>query len=137
MKFFLNSFLLSLFFLLHSTTCFSQSTNKIDSLESELKKSVDTSKVNVLNALAQEYLKKSPETALDYSNQALTLSKKIDFKKGAGNAYAKMGAVYSVKGNFGKALELYSKSLAIREGIDDKKGIANSLNNIGNVNLNQ
>ncbi len=44
--------------------CFPQSTVKIDSLENELKKSVDTSKANALNALAQEYLKKTPEKAL-------------------------------------------------------------------------
>src|ERR1035437_1364301 len=137
MKFFFNSFLLSLFFFLHSTTCFSQSTNKIDSLESELKKSTDSSKVNILNSLALANGKNFPKTALEELNQALTLSEKIDFKKGKGNTYSNIGAVYFDLGNYNKALVFYSKSLTIRESIDDKQGVAKSLNNIGDVNINQ
>src|SRR3972149_12281628 len=87
MKYFLNPFLFFIYFLFLPAVCFPQSINKIDSLENELLKSVDTSKVNVLNALASEYRKKSPVKALEYSSQALALSGKIDFKKGIGNAY--------------------------------------------------
>ncbi len=136
MKYVFNTFFLLIYFLVYSSTSSSQ-PNKIDSLENEFKKAADTSKVNIQNALAQEYLKKNPETALEYSNQALTLAQKIHFQKGEGDAYAKIGAVYFVKRKFDNALELYSKSLSIREAIDDKKGIANSLNNIGNVKISQ
>ena len=137
MKYFFNSFFFFLFIFFQSAICLPQSSNKIDSLENELKKSVDTSRVNVLNALAQEYLKKTPEKSLEYSTKALFLSQKNNFQKGIGNAYSKMGAFYFLKGNFDKALDLYSKALTVREAIDDKKGIVNSLNNIGNVQLNQ
>ena len=137
MKYCIKIFLFFICFLFYFTICFPQSINKIDSLENELLKSVDTSKVNVLNALASEYRKKSPIKALEYSSQALSLSVKIDFKKGMGNAYGTMANVYFVQGNFDKALKFYNKSLSIRESIFDKKGTANSLNSIGNVNINQ
>ncbi len=137
MKSFINSFLFFLSFFFYSSFCISQSNHKIDSLENELKKSVDTSKVNVLNALSTEYRKKTPAKALKYSSQALSLSMKIDFKKGIGNAHSTMGAVFFLQGDFDNAFAQYSKSLIIRESIDDKNGIANSLNSLGNVNINQ
>ncbi|MES2138127.1 MAG: tetratricopeptide repeat protein [Bacteroidota bacterium] len=137
MKYFLISFFFFLYILFYSTISFSQTNSKIDSLEVELKKSVDTSKVNVLNSLASEYRKKNPSKALEYSNQALELSQKNDFKKGIGNSYTTMAAVYFLQGNFEKALNFYYKSLAIRESIGDKPGIAGNLNSIGNVDINQ
>lgn len=137
MKYCFNSFLFSVFIFFCSTVCFSHEDNKIDSLEIELKKSVDTSKVNVLNTLASELRKKNPLKALEYSNQALELSEKIYFKKGIGNAYSVMASVYSIQGDFGKALEFHNKSLTIRESIFDNKGIVSSLNSIGNINIKQ
>lgn len=137
MKYCFNSFLFSVFIFFCSTICFSHEDNKIDSLEIELKKSVDTSKVNVLNTLASELRKKNPLKALEYSNQALELSEKIYFKKGIGNAYSVMASVYSIQGDFGKALEFHNKSLTIRESIFDNKGIVSSLNSIGNINIKQ
>ncbi len=117
-----------------SATCLAQ-PSKIDSLESELKKAIDTSKVNVLIALAWEYRKIDLEKALRYSSLGLAISEKNDFKKGKGNTYSKLGDVYYSVCEYGKALEFYSKSLKIQESIDDIKGEANCLNSIGNVNV--
>lgn len=137
MKYIVNSFFYFLLAFFCSTFCFSQSFKK-DSLQNELRKSVgDTSTVNVLNALVLEYRKSDPKLALNYSNQALALSEKIDFQKGKGNTYLMIGAVYFDMGNYEKALDFYSKSLTIRENIADKKGVAQSLNNIGDVYINQ
>jgi len=137
MKYFLKFFLIISFLFFYSTICISQSGNKIDSLENELKKSVDTSKVNALNALASELRKKNPSKALEYSNQALELSEKIYFKKGIGNAYSMMATIYSIQGDFDKALDFHNNSLTIRESIFDNKGIISSLNSIGNINIKQ
>jgi len=133
MKYLFNSFLFFLFTFFFSAFCFAQSA-KVDSLQNILRKSGgDTLEVNVLNALVLEYRKTDPERALKYSDQALALSEKIDFKKGKGNTFLMKGAVYFDLGNYEKALEYYSKSLTTRESIDDKKGVAQSLNNIGDV----
>ncbi len=137
MKSFFTPFLFLFFILFSSTVCFSQSTYKIDSLENELQKSIDTTKVNVLNALAIAHLNKTPATSLEYSTKALLLSKKIDFQKGIGISNINMGAVYFDRGDFNKALEFYITSLKTNEGIDYKKGIVKSLNNIGDVYVNQ
>lgn len=135
MKFVFSFFFLFIFFF--SSVCFAQAS-KIDSLQSELKKSVgDTSEANLLNALGIEYRKIDPEQSLKHFNQALIISEKINFQKGRGNAYFGMGGVYYEQGDFDKALSFYTKSLTIRDRISDKKGAANSLNSIGNVNINQ
>lgn len=136
MRYFLFHFFIFVCILFHSTICFSQ-TIKIDSLKNQLKKAVgDTLEVNILNSLVLEYSKADPEQALKYSENALTLSQKIDFQKGQANTYLMRGAVYFDLGKYEKALEFYSKSLAISEKNDDKKGIASSLKNIADVNIN-
>ncbi len=113
--------LIFLFFLFYSNN-YCANSNKIDSLRNELKKSVnDTSSVNLLNSLVLEFRRINPEQALNYSDLALSLSQKIDFKKGEGNTYLMMGAVYFEHSNFNKALECYSRSLVVREKIDDKR----------------
>ena len=109
----------------------------MDSLQNELRKSVnDTSKVNALNRLSWEYRKTDMEKALKYSDEALTLSEKINFKKGEGSTFSKMGDLYYFIGKYDKALEFYSKSLMIKKVVDDKKGAAKSLQNIGDVYIN-
>lgn len=137
MKYLFNFFLIISFLFFCSIICFSQSKNKIDSIEIALKKSADTSRVNLLNALASELKKKNPLKALAYSNQALVLSEKIDFKKGIGNSYGTTATVFSMQGDFDKALEFHYKSLTVRESIFDNKGIISSLNSIGNINIKQ
>ena len=130
-------FLIFFFLFCNYTFSFSQSYGAIDSLEKVLKKSEDTLKVNVLNGLAWEYRKIDIEKALQYSNNALTLSEKNNFKKGKGNSYSRIGDIYYYDLEYDKALKFYSKSLEIREDIGDKKGVAKSLQNIGDVNINQ
>ena len=58
-------------------------TPKIDSLKNVLKTAKeDTVKINCLNALAWEVKSNDPDKAIQYSKGALTLSEKINFKKG-------------------------------------------------------
>ena len=119
---------------------FSQN-NKIDSLEIVLKTATDTTKVNILNQLSEEYVKKAPETAMQYAEQALSISEEKKYKKGIANALNMQGVFYSSKGNYEKSLESLNMSLAKREemiidnpnDIESKSFSARIMSNIGFV----
>ena len=123
--------ILFILFIYSSHLLFSQT--KIDSLESQLEKAADIEKVEVLNELTKVYLNKSPQKALDYSNQALELSERLDYIKGKAEALKNIGAGNYYLSNYDKSLEYYLNSLKIMEEIGDKEGISILLNNIGVV----
>ena len=62
--------------------------NPVDSLLNEIEKTTtDTSKVKLLNELANLLKGRNNEQAMDYAQQALTLGKEIDFKPGTADVY--------------------------------------------------
>jgi tetratricopeptide (TPR) repeat protein len=98
----------------------------------------DTNKVNTLNLLSRQYSNTGLyEQAKNYAEQAQSVSEKIDFKIGLGNAISNIGVAYWHQGVYEKALENHLKALKIRTEIGDKQGIAGSYNNIGLVYLNE
>ncbi|MCD4794052.1 MAG: tetratricopeptide repeat protein [Bacteroidales bacterium] len=106
--------------------------NPVDSLLNEIKKTtVDTAKVNLLNELANMLRGRNNEQALDYAQQALTLGKEIDYKKGIADVYKTLGIIHFMFGEFDKAYELTKNSRETFESIGDKKGVAACYVNIG------
>jgi len=124
---------------------FSQDQHLVDSLETQLKNYKiadvelgnavadmhDTLIVNILFELSKIYWGNNPEKAMDYEKQSLSLSERIGFKKGIGNAYHSMGVVNYFRADYLQAMEFYKQSLKIRLEINDKRGIAGSYGNIG------
>ena len=112
---------------------------KIDSLLTVLKSAEeDTNKVNHLSNLCWEYLGiGSYDTAHQYGEQALSLAKKIYFKKGIGSAYNSIGAIYWNEGNYNKALKNFIAALKILEELGDQKRIAAACNNVGIIHYSQ
>ncbi|HET6243442.1 MAG: tetratricopeptide repeat protein [Bacteroidetes bacterium] len=121
--------------------------NLIDSLERVINNGVnncpkpclsDTNKINALNELSIEYIKKG-----DYENGkkmallAIDKSNEITYKKGIGEALNCIGTTFHYQGDLDEALGYYLKSLKIREENGDKKGIASSFNNIALIHRNQ
>ena len=129
------------FLLFHlNSFCFSQDS-KIDSLLTLLKTPThDTSKVNYLNELSNEYKKKGDnDNALLYGNKALALASSLHIGNrngwytGMAGAYNNIGIIYNSKGNYSSALKNHFSALKLLESIRDKAGIANSFTYIGNV----
>ncbi len=113
--------------------------NKIDSLLTVLKTAKeDTNKVHTLNKLSYKLWQTGGyEQALQYSNNALALAQKIDFKKGKCRAFNNLGLVYADQGNYDDALKNYFATLKICKEIGSTKGIAMCYNNIGLVYCSQ
>jgi len=129
----MKSFYLIAFFFI-STDVFTQHP-AIDSLQKVLKtQKEDTNKVKTLTAICDE---KSDigeyEKARKYADEALALSEKIGFKRGAAVAYNRIGRIYLLISDFPKALEYYQKGLTICEQVGIKSGMALNLQGIGLV----
>jgi len=144
----LNSFiekkylLLFVFGAVNFATSLAQQDVKIDSLLNIIQKETnDTNKVNALNSLSIQYLKKDDfAEAKKYATEAMNLAEKKDFKKGIsdaynnlGNSYKRQGADYYYTGNYPEALKNYFEALRIYEKNKAKKGIADIYRNTGLV----
>ncbi len=118
------------------TTSYSLAQNevKIDSLLNQLKTAkADTNKVNILNSLAWKLRNNKPDKSFKYATLALSLSKRLKFKKGTATSYQHIGIFNKNKGNYRQALIYYFKFLKIVKEIGDKKAIAACFGNIGEV----
>jgi two-component system NtrC family sensor kinase len=124
-----------LFLLLIAVTCslgFAQSRQTIDSLKIQLTKTKpDTSRINVLLKLGKALGRSSPirnaDSATRYTNQALELSQKINYRIGEAEALLILGDINYISFYSVSAVENYQKSLKIYEELNDTLGIIKSL----------
>jgi two-component system, NtrC family, sensor kinase len=124
-----------LFLLLLAVTCslgFAQSRQTIDSLKIQLTKTMpDTSRINVLLKLGKALGLPSPirnaDSATRYTNQALELSQKINYRNGEAEALLILGSINQASSIRVTAIENYQKSLKIYEELNDTLGIIRSL----------
>ena len=115
-----------------------QGQGLIDSLLQKLPPAKeDTNKVALLYDLAYVYQNINPGEGLKYSQVALSLSEKLEWKKGIGLANNSLGVNYDAKADYTKSLECHFKALKINEEIGDKKETARSLENIAFTYLSQ
>ena len=138
MKKFLMLIIFNAAFLILNSLCFAQNKN-IDSLLALLKKdNSDTNKVIHSNNLCRAYSNTGLyDTALHFSNDALQLSKRLNFKKGIANSYGNIGAVHYFLGDYLKTLEYWNKALKVDEELKNKNNIATRLGNIGAIYYSQ
>lgn len=138
--------LLLIYFTFSANISFAQST-VIDSLKKELQKSPeDTTALNTLRLLCQEYLEsgdndKLLETARKLGALAGKLAKENSGQAGGKNiksnkmfqAYSLsyIAAYYLKNADYKEALKNYAVALKLRQEIGDRKGIANIYNNLG------
>ncbi|HTB05352.1 MAG TPA: tetratricopeptide repeat protein [Bacteroidia bacterium] len=130
--------LYSSFLVLSSSLCSAQN-KKSESLRNLLKtEKEDTSRVKTLNNLSWEldnlgFLPSADSCA----NEALLLSKKLNYKKGEANAYKYLGIIAADQGNYSLALDYDYKSLTLDQQINDRFGVASNFCNIGNIYFSQ
>ncbi|MGS4346123.1 tetratricopeptide repeat protein [Myroides odoratus] len=133
-------FFLLLFFLIHSAL-FSQSDKqvvekKIDSLTNILAKNTatDTLTVGQMNTLARLLIEeKQFDRAFSYTQKALKLSEKLDFKKGKANTYHVLGKFYDKQEKDLEAVKNYTVGLKLFEEIGDERQVAFSYYYIGTL----
>jgi len=90
-------------------------------------------KIDSLNEHALELSRTDHEATLELSEQALELSREIDYKDGQINSLLLIGTVYKSIAAYDKAAEYYFDALEIARETEDDARISICLNNIGNV----
>ncbi|HYV91175.1 MAG TPA: tetratricopeptide repeat protein [Chitinophagales bacterium] len=93
--------------------------------------SADSTKANLLSALAGEYYWNDQQKVKEFADSAMTISKGIGYEKGVALAYDNLGVYCIMIGNYDSALNNLHKSLAIKTKLKDKKGVAGIYNSIG------
>lgn len=91
----------------------------------------DTTLVQTLIDSSYEYSYSDPNHAIEFANEALELSNKINFKKGIAGAHRELGYAFSTKGEFQDALDHFNKGIALSQSLDDSLGWVSMLNDIG------
>ena len=93
----------------------------IDSLKRILQVvKIDTSKVNNLNAIADQFKETNPDSTAAYAQKAYVLSKKINYNFGIANALLNQGNSDVILSNYPKALQNFKKAQLYYEALIDK-----------------
>ncbi|HSD09269.1 tetratricopeptide repeat protein [Flavobacterium sp.] len=123
-------------FLMITVTGFAQDNDlmKIDSLKIELKKAKnDTIKINILNEICFHNFYRNPSIGMGYSEIALNISTKINWKKGMAVAYNHLGMCNWVTKNYEKSIKNFKKALFYYKELKDQKNTSDNYNHLGTV----
>ena len=109
--------------------------NGTDSLQTLLHKGnlQDTTRANILNAIADFFEDKASDSCVYYANKALALSKDIHYLKGCGTAYNSIGSYYNGKGEYNLALANFIEGYRTYEKAGNKRAMSNLMNSMGNT----
>ncbi len=114
------------------------SANKLkpDSLQNLLDVAeYDTSRIVILNQLADYYHINEPDKSLEFSGKALIVSKRISFYLGEAKADLNIAKVQMNLGDYTSASEYVYEALRIYEKMNYKAGIAKACDYIGQINF--
>lgn len=115
-----------------------EQSKNIDSLLVELKNAKeDTLKVNLYHDISKHYILTDIDTAYYFSQNGITLSQKIGFRKGEMMNLNVLGNYYENKTEYAEALATYDKALKIALELNSTKGFGMLYNNIGMVHIRQ
>lgn len=117
----------------------SAQTNRIDSLTTALKnhQANDTTRVNILNALAFFYSSSDIPKSLEYLREADTIAVAIHFKKGMARSLHINGLIQSSQSNNKKSIELFEMAIQLYEEVNFERGISDCYAAIGLALYNQ
>jgi signal transduction histidine kinase/uncharacterized protein HemY len=107
-------------------------SESVESLKESLKTvPSDTAKITILNKISSKYFYTNPKEGLKHSEEALRLSKKINWKKGIAVSNDYSGVCQWVLSDYSKAISNFFNSLKYYEELKDENGISGIYNNLG------
>ncbi|MDB5191145.1 MAG: tetratricopeptide repeat protein [Segetibacter sp.] len=122
--------LITIFVLMSSFLSYAR-IGEIDSLKQLLStEKVDSNKVRYLWNMAAAYQIYKPDTSMRLAEQALSLSRKINYPEGESKSLNQLANAFNRVGNFSKALDYYIQKLRIDEKRKDQRDLASSYINI-------
>jgi signal transduction histidine kinase len=107
--------------------------HKIDSLENELKSNpADSVKVRIFILLSQAYQYSDFIKSKQFADEAIRLSERNELRKGMASAYANIGTLYTLSGDYTSALRYDNMALQIALALKDSLQMARSYNGAAN-----
>ncbi|AMR30978.1 hypothetical protein A0256_05835 [Mucilaginibacter sp. PAMC 26640] len=103
---------------------------RVDSIKNLLATSLkaqapaDTSTINSLNKLAEDYFQSNPDSAFYYGQKGVTLSRKIKYDKGIADGLLQTGHVNYFKGRSDKAQKDFDEAIVIFKRLGNYKGLS-------------
>ncbi len=128
------SILVVLLFLSLNSDSFSQSKERIDSLEQVVASNVaDSAKLKALRYLCYELSTKDPDIAMKYGIQGLELAKELNIRSAIAKSLHVLGALDRKLGDYKGAINYFLNEQKILLALDDKKRLAKCMLSIGMV----
>ena len=97
----------------------------------------DTTRVNILNALALEYRLTKPDSTYLFAQQAYELSRRLNYPAGEAKSLNRMALAFGQLGDYAKALKAYNQAKNLFAELNDTTYVAGVLNNIARVHTEQ
>ncbi len=117
---------------------FGQKYMDMDSLKSELGSAgEDSTKVQLYISLGQQYEGNQPDSAIFLYEQALNLSKRLNYTRGIISYYTNITFVYNMLGKLDTSLFLNLQSVDIAREFGDQERLGTCLNNVATSYLSQ
>src|SRR5688572_13305009 len=110
-------------------------TKSTDSLEQKLSKINGTEKVDALNRLTYEFITHDNAKVITYNNQALALSKKINYLKGEAKAFTYRGVFKYLSGQLAEGHADLNQGLRMAIQAGDKALVGYAYLQLGNCSL--
>src|SRR4026208_1718184 len=96
----------------------------IDSLKKEISITQnDTVKLAILRNIARIYSEINPDSALNYAEKSLSISRRLNFKLEEANALREMGYALMNMGNYPRSLQIVFSAIAITEDPKSEKKV--------------
>jgi two-component system, NtrC family, sensor kinase len=96
----------------------------IDSLKKEISITQnDTVKLAILRNIARIYSEINPDSALNYAEKSLSISRRLNFKLEEANALREMGYALMNMGNYPRSLQIVLSAIAITEDPKSEKKV--------------
>lgn len=102
------------------------SFSQLDSLRNLLtqRNLPDSVRVSVLDELCYSYTVVNQDTAIRYGQQAVSLARRINYRKGLGLALSDLGVAHFYKANLPEAIAVWKEAQEVRAALGDWIGVA-------------
>ena len=111
-----------------------QNATKIASLKEQLNTTrTDTARINLLNRIANAYAQGDSANAYQYSQQAISLANKLNYKIGLADAWLAQGTAQQFRNHLPQALQLFQQAGDIYLQQKKEDDYANTVDQIGKI----
>ncbi|MDR9366005.1 MAG: tetratricopeptide repeat protein [Balneolaceae bacterium] len=93
----------------------------------------DTTLVKALRDSSFEYSYSDPDRAIEFTEEAMEISRQLEYKKGIAGAHGDLGYAYTVKGQFETALVHLDQGIDLSRSIGDSLAWVTMLNDKGSI----